>query len=255
MIRLDQVTKAWGPTFAIRDVDLAIPRGAWFTVIGASGSGKTTLLRTINRLVDPDRGRVWVDGRDVATVPPAALRRSIGYVLQGIGLFPHWTVGENVAAVPRLLGWPEDRVRARVEALLHTVGLPGARDRFPDALSGGERQRVGIARALAAEPPILLLDEPFGALDPVTRDRLQGEVRALHDRLGLTTVLVTHDMAEALRLADQPADRIVVLDAGRVIRVGRPRELLADPGPDAVAALLDAPRRHATLLRSLSEPA
>jgi osmoprotectant transport system ATP-binding protein len=251
MIRLEGVSKRWdgrGP-WVVRDLSLAVGRGEWLAVIGQSGSGKTTTLRTINRLVDPTSGRVEVDGRDVSTVPPEELRRGIGYVLQSIGLFPHWTVAENVAAVPRLLGWTDARTRARVDALLDAVGLaPGEyRDRSPLSLSGGQRQRIGVARALAAEPRVLLMDEPFGALDPVTRDRLQEEVRALHVRLGLTTVMVTHDMAEALLLAD----RIAVLDAGALVRVGTPREVLHEPGHPAVAALLDAPRRQAALLERL----
>lgn len=249
MISLEAVSKRWsadGP-WVVRDVTLSVAAGEWLALIGESGSGKTTTLRTINRLVEPTEGRVHVDGRDVSTVPPEQLRRGIGYVLQSIGLFPHWTVGENIAAVPRLLHWPEERVRARVDELLEAVGLAGYRDRSPLELSGGQRQRIGVARALAAEARVLLMDEPFGALDPVTRDRLQEEVRALHVRLGLTTVMVTHDMAEALLLAD----RIAVLDVGRLVRLGTPRELLADPGHPTVAALLDAPRRQAALLGRL----
>ncbi len=250
MIRIEGLGKRFDDgRWAVRDVDLQVESGAWLALIGASGSGKTTTLRAVNRMVEPTEGRVEVDGRDVASVPPEVLRRGIGYVMQAVGLFPHWTVGENVAVVPRLLGWAPARVAERVEELLALVGLPPSsfRDRSPASLSGGQRQRVGVARALAAEPRILLMDEPFGALDPVTRDLLQTEVRALHERLGLTTVMVTHDMAAALRLGD----RIAVLDEGRVVRVGTPRELLAEPGHPAVAALLDAPRRHAALLARL----
>jgi osmoprotectant transport system ATP-binding protein len=236
-----------GP-WAVRALELSVAAGEWLALIGASGSGKTTTLRMINRLVEPTEGRVEVDGRDNATVVPELLRRSIGYVSQGIGLFPHWTIAENVGAVPRLLGWPEARVQARIDVLLDLMGLPARqRDRSPTTLSGGERQRVGIARALAAEAKILLMDEPFGALDPVTRDRLQQEIRGVHARLGLTTVMVTHDMAEALLLAD----RIAVLHEGTLVRVDTPRALLREPGHPAVAALLDAPRRQAERLGRL----
>ena len=248
MIRIERLEVRYGAGDpVVRGVDLDVARGEWLALIGGSGSGKTTTLRAINRLVEPAAGRVLVDGVDVRSVPAEELRRRVGYVLQSVGLFPHWTVAENVAAVPRLLGWPEERVRARVVELLATIGLASAGDRPVTELSGGQRQRVGVARAIAAEPPVLLMDEPFGALDPVTRDRLQDEVKALHDRLGLTTVMVTHDMAEALRLAD----RIAVLDRGALVRVGRPRELLRDPGHPQVAALLEAPRRQAELYERL----
>ncbi|MCB9700149.1 MAG: ATP-binding cassette domain-containing protein [Alphaproteobacteria bacterium] len=250
MIRIEGLGKRFDDgRWAVRGVDLEVPEGGWLALIGASGSGKTTTLRCINRLVVPTEGRVALAGRDVCDAPPEELRRGIGYVMQAVGLFPHWTVGENVGVVPRLLGWSPAAIAARVDELLTMVGLPPEvyRDRPPDALSGGQRQRVGVARALAARAKVLLMDEPFGALDPVTRDLLQTEVRALHDALGLTTVMVTHDMAGALRLAD----RIAVMDQGRLVRVGTPRELLADPGHDTVAALLDAPRRNAALLAEL----
>ena len=251
MIRLNGVCKRWTPSgpLAVDGLTLHVAEGEWVALIGESGSGKTTTLKMINRLIAPTSGSVEVGGRDVTTVAPEQLRRGIGYVLQAIGLFPHFTVAGNVAVVPRLLGWPEGEVRARVDELLDAVGLaPDVyRERRPAELSGGQRQRVGVARALAARARVLLMDEPFGALDPVTRDHLQQLVRGLHDRLGLTTVLVTHDMAEALRLAD----RIAVLREGRLLRIGTPRELLAAPGDPYVAALLDAPRRHAALLAEL----
>jgi len=251
MIALRGVGRSFdgGRTWAVRGLDLTVARGELVALIGLSGSGKTTTLKMINRLVPPTEGRIEVGGRDTAEVDPVRLRRGIGYVLQRIGLFPHWTVGDNVGTVPRLLGWPEERVRARVDELLALVGLdpPTFRDRSATDLSGGQAQRVGVARALAAEPPVLLLDEPFGALDPVTRDQLQEATRALHVRLGLTTVLVTHDMAEALRLAD----RIAVLHEGRIVRTGAPRALLDDPGHPLVARLLEAPRHQAALLHDL----
>jgi osmoprotectant transport system ATP-binding protein len=248
MIELRGVGKRYGATWAVRGVSLTVSRGEWTTLIGGSGSGKTTTLRTINRLVAPTEGEVQVDGRDVASIPGDQLRRGMGYVMQAHGLFPHWTVAENIGVVPRLLGHAPARIAARVRELLDAVGLPqGHAERTPAGLSGGERQRVGVARALAAEPAVVLMDEPFGALDPVSRDRLQQEVRALHDRLGLTTVMVTHDMAEALLLSD----RIAVLHEGALLRIDTPRALLAEPGHPVVAALLDAPRRHAALLDRL----
>jgi osmoprotectant transport system ATP-binding protein len=245
-ILLSGVSKRYGAQAALQRVDLAVPRGAFVALVGGSGSGKTTLLKTINGLVAPDAGAIEVDDEDVAAVPPHRLRRRIGYVFQEVGLFPHLTVAENIAVTPRLLGWDRGRIAARVAELLELVALPaemGARP--PAALSGGQRQRVGVARALAAEPRILLMDEPFGALDPITRDSLGGDVRALHDRLGLTTVMVTHDMTEAVLLAD----RIVVLADGRLLADGAPGELMAQARDPQVRALLEAPRRQAERLR------
>jgi osmoprotectant transport system ATP-binding protein len=208
-------------------VTLAVEQGQVLVLLGRSGSGKTTALRTINRMVDPDAGRVTVLGRPSTDWPPIELRRRIGYVIQEAGLLPHLSVADNVALVPRLLGWPEERRRLRARELLSLVGL--APDRFapllPRQLSGGERQRVGLARALAADPPLLLMDEPFGALDPLTRRRLQEEFRALQGRLGKTVVLVTHDVPEALRLGDA----VAVMDAGRVLQHGTPAEIRDQP--------------------------
>jgi len=217
-------------------------------LVGASGCGKTTTLETINRLVEPTRGRVFVDGRDVTTVDPVELRRGIGYVFQQVGLFPHLDVARNVAVVPELLGWPATRIAARVDQLLELVGLDPAlyRARKPSELSGGQAQRVGVARALAAEPRLLLMDEPFGAVDPVMRDELQTEFIALAERLDLTVVLVTHDVTEALELAH----RIAVLDEGSIVAVGTPTELLRNPGHPAAERILDMPRRHAAKLRA-----
>jgi osmoprotectant transport system ATP-binding protein len=217
---------------ALDGVSLSVEEGRVLVLLGRSGSGKTTALKTINRLVRPDAGRVEVLGRDVAAWDPIALRRRIGYVIQEAGLLPHMTVAENVGLVPRLLGWPEERRRARTGELLELMGLDP--DRFaplrPAELSGGERQRVGLARALAADPPLLLMDEPFGALDPLTRRRLQDEFRGLQARLGKTVVLVTHDVPEALRLADE----VAVMDGGRVLQRGTPREIREEPGPGFV---------------------
>lgn len=249
-IRLDCVSKSFdgGRNFAIRDVTLSIAPGSFVAMVGASGSGKTTLLKCINRLVEPDGGAVFVDGHPVSDSPPHELRRHIGYVFQGIGLFPHLSVAENIGITPHLLGWPRSEIAVRVAELLTLVELPadyGAR--MPDALSGGQRQRVGIARALAARPGILLMDEPFGALDPITRDTLGQACRRLHDRLGLTTVLVTHDIFEAVLLAD----RIVVIRDGRIIADGAPRSLLTDPPDEDVRALMEMPRRQADRVRAL----
>jgi osmoprotectant transport system ATP-binding protein len=234
---------------ALDGISLDVARREFLAIVGQSGSGKTTLLRLMNRLAEPSAGTVRVGGEDVSTVDPIALRRRIGYVFQGVGLFPHMTVAENIAITPRLLGFAEDRIAARVADLVDLVRLDRSVHprRFPHELSGGERQRVGVARALAAEPGIVLMDEPFGALDPLTRDGLSQDFRRLHDQLGLTTVMITHDMLEALLLAD----RIAVLHQGRMIAVGTPAALLARPGDDFVGELMRTPRRQAERLNSL----
>jgi osmoprotectant transport system ATP-binding protein len=247
MIELEGVTKRYGERLALAGVSLRIARGAFVALVGGSGSGKTTLLKTVNRLIAPDEGLVRIDGQAAGDAPPHLLRRRIGYVFQEVGLFPHLTVAENIAVTPRLLGWERGRIQARVETLLDLVGLPLALGgRAPAALSGGQRQRVGVARALAAEPEVVLMDEPFGALDPITRDALGSDYRRLHERLGLTTLMVTHDLAEAVLLAD----RLAVLDEGRLLAEGPPAALGAPGGDPRVAALLDAPRRQAERLRA-----
>ncbi|HEY0324752.1 MAG TPA: ABC transporter ATP-binding protein, partial [Allosphingosinicella sp.] len=246
MIELADVAKRHGASTALDGVSLTVAAGEFVALVGPSGSGKTTLLKSINRLSIPDEGMVRIDGRDVRDLPVTGLRRGIGYVIQGIGLFPHMNVAENVWIVPRLAGAPAAQRDARVAELLDLVALP--RDfagRMPASLSGGQAQRVGVARALAAGPRIMLMDEPFGALDPVTRDELGHAYRALHDRLGLTTMMVTHDMAEALLLAD----RIVVLIDGRIRADSPPAELLSSADPD-VRALVDVPRRQAERLHA-----
>jgi len=224
--------------FALDGLSLSVAPGEVLVLLGTSGSGKTTALKTLNRLVRPDDGTVTVLGRDVKSWDPIALRRSIGYVIQEVGLLPHLTIAENVEMVPRLLGWEPARRAARARELLALVGLDA--ERFlplrPRQLSGGERQRVGLARALAADPPLLLMDEPFGALDPLTRRRLQDEFRALQHRLGKTVVLVTHDVPEALRLGD----RVAVMAAGRVVQEGTPAELRDHPSPGFVQDFLAA---------------
>ena len=250
LIQLEGVTKSFdgGRSFAVDQVSLSFAVGSLTAVVGASGSGKTTLLKTINRLVEPDTGRVLVEGAAVAGYPPAALRRRIGYVFQGIGLFPHLKVAENITITPRLLAWPEAEIAPLIGELLDLVALP--RDfagRYPDALSGGQKQRVGVARALAAKPSIVLMDEPFGALDPLTRDSLATAYRALHDRLGLTTVMVTHDIQEAVLMAD----RIVVMAKGRVLADGTPAALMGGDADPSVAELMDMPRRQAERVQAL----
>jgi len=248
-VAIERATRRYGEGRpAIDDVTLTIARGEFVALVGASGSGKSTLLRLVNRLEMPDAGRVLVDGEDVAAGDPVRLRRRIGYVFQSIGLFPHMTIAENIAMPLRLEGRPEAARVARAAELLALVGLPGDyAGRRPAALSGGEQQRVGVARALAAEPRLMLMDEPFGALDPVTRDTLGTATREIHDRLGLTTLLVTHDMAEALLLAD----RVLVMAAGRIVADATPAALLAgEAGPEA-AALVAVPRRQAERLREI----
>ncbi|MGD2132798.1 MAG: ABC transporter ATP-binding protein [Maricaulaceae bacterium] len=253
MLSFRNVSKAYRGALAVAGVSLEIARGRFLAVIGESGSGKSTLLKMINRLIEPTFGAIELDGEDLASRDVVALRRSIGYVFQGVGLFPHMTAGENVAITPRLLGWPEVRVAERVESLLDRVGLSAETyaERYPHELSGGQRQRVGFARALASETCLLLLDEPFGALDPVIRADLQDDLRQLHDSLGLTTVMVTHDMSEALLLADE----IAVMRAGKIVQTGAPRELVRAPADDYVAHLISAPRRHAAVLTALDRPA
>ena len=238
-----------GRTLAVRAVSLEVASGEFVAVVGTSGSGKTTLLKTINRLVEPTSGVVEVEGQDVRGIDPFQLRRRIGYVFQGIGLFPHLTVAENIAVTPRLVGWAKTEIDARVGELLDLVQLP--RDlarRMPTTLSGGQQQRVGVARALAARPHIVLMDEPFGALDPITRDSLAREYRAVHLELGLTTVMITHDMLEAVLLAD----RIAVMAKGEIVEVGTPHELLNDPKNEYVRELIDVPRRQASEVERLA---
>jgi len=245
MIEVAGLSRRYGGAVAVADVSFEVKAGEMLALVGDSGSGKTTTLKMINRLVEPDAGRVVVDGRDTASVEPHVLRRSIGYVFQGIGLFPHLTVAENVAVPLRLAGWSRDHTRARVAELLVLVELEEALGgRYPAELSGGQQQRAGVARALAASPRVMLLDEPFGALDPLTRDRLQHSFDELRRRLGFTAVFVTHDVAEAVVLAD----RIGVMRAGRLVQLGTPAELARSPADEDVARLLDTPRRQARVV-------
>ncbi len=249
MIELQNLAKRYGSTLAVDDLSLQVAEGELLVLIGASGCGKTTTLKMVNRLVEPSAGRVWIQGRDAAELAPAVLRRRIGYCFQQIGLFPHMTVEQNVAITPRLLDWEGPRVRRRVDELLALVELePGSyQARFPHELSGGQQQRVGIARALAAEPEVLLMDEPFGSLDPPTRDRLQRRLQAIRAELRITTIFVTHDMVEALLLGD----RIAVMDRGRLVQIGTPGELLRAPASEVVAGLMETPRRQAERVEAL----
>jgi osmoprotectant transport system ATP-binding protein len=240
MIEIDHVTKAFGRngdrTVAVDDLTLTVDAGEIVALVGSSGSGKTTTLRMINRLIEPSSGRIIIDGRDVATMPTHELRRGIGYVIQQSGLFPHRTVLANVATVPRLLGWDKSRAKARAHELLDLVGLDATfADRYPAQLSGGQQQRVGVARALAADPPVLLMDEPFGAVDPIVRAQLQREFAKLQRDLDKTVVFVTHDVDEAIVLGD----RIAVLETGgRLAQLASPAELLANPASEFVADFL-----------------
>jgi osmoprotectant transport system ATP-binding protein len=241
-IAVDNVSKRFGKGPAALDgVSLSVERGELLAVVGASGSGKTTLLRLINRLDDPSSGTVRIGGVDAASVDPVALRRRIGYVFQEVGLFPHMTVAENIAITPRLLGWDRERTAVRVLELLGLVRLDASyRSRLPHQLSGGQRQRVGVARALAAGPEMVLMDEPFAALDPLTREALGQDYRTLHDKLGLTSLMITHDMVEALELAD----RIAVLRAGAIVAQGPPATLIDHEHP-YVKELMQFPRKLA----------
>lgn len=250
-LRLDRASVRLGdpPVPILHDIDLAAESGEILALLGASGSGKTTLLRSINRLVPLTTGRIEVAGRNTAEIEPVALRLSIGYVLQGAALFPHWTVAENIGTVPRLLGWNAERTSGRINEVLDLVRLDPAefRDRFPGSLSGGQQQRVGVARALIAKPSLILMDEPFGALDPLTREGLQADFLALQQELGFTAVVVTHDISEALLLAD----RIAILSHGRLVQVGTPAEISKTPANAEIEELLTTPRRQAETWREL----
>ncbi|MGH9390310.1 MAG: ABC transporter ATP-binding protein, partial [Vicinamibacteria bacterium] len=253
MIELEALTKRYDGIVAVERVNLAVGKGELLVLLGGSGCGKTTTLKMINRLIEPSAGRVRIDGEDTATALPHELRRTIGYSFQQVGLFPHMTVAENVGVTPALLGWEPARISRRVDELLHLVGLEPAafRERWPHQLSGGQQQRVGVARALAAEPKVMLLDEPFGALDPVTRDRLQQSFQEIRRGLRLTVIFVTHDMVEALLLAD----RIAVMEKGRLVQVGTPAELLSRPADSYVADLMSTPKRQAEAVAALARSA
>ena len=235
VIEFRAVTKRFPDgTLAVTDLDLIIPPHQVTVFVGSSGSGKTTILRMINRMVDPTSGSVLIDDVDIATREPVALRRSIGYVMQNSGLLPHRTVIDNIATVPRLLGWDKQRTRARVDELLELVALDAGeyRDRYPSQLSGGQRQRVGVARALACDPPLMLMDEPFGAIDPINRGNLQNQFLRLQEQIRKTVVFVTHDIYEALKMGDRVA---VMKEGGVLAQDATPQELLESPVDDYVA--------------------
>ena len=236
MIEFENVSKSYGIVQAVEGLSLSIKRGEFVALIGASGSGKSTLLKMINRMESHDAGRILFDGREIYSFKIRDLRLRMGYAIQSVGLFPHWTVERNIACVPHMLGWSKSRVADRVSTLLQLFDLdPDTyRSRYPHQLSGGQQQRIGVARALAADPDVLLMDEPFGALDPVIRSSLQAEIKRVHRASGKTIVMVTHDIDEALRLAT----RIVLLDQGRVVQSGTPLELLTAPASGFVVDFL-----------------
>lgn len=243
MIEVSAVTKAFDGHVVVDALDLSVEEGAFCVLVGPSGCGKSTLLRLINGLITPDKGAIRVRGIDIAHLDRQLLRRGIGYVIQSIGLFPHWTIGDNIATVPRLLGWTKSRIAARIEELIALMQLdPTLVGSYPHQLSGGQQQRIGVARALAADPDIVLMDEPFGALDPLIRQTLQQELREIHRQSGKTIVFVTHDMEEALQLGTE----IAVMNCGQIVQSGRPVDLLRAPANDFVQNLIggaDGPLR------------
>ena len=252
MIRLIDVSKHYegAPAPSVAPLSMDIKRGEFICLVGPSGCGKTTTLRMINRLVEPSGGEIWIDGQDVTHANPDELRRHIGYVIQQVGLLPHMTIGQNIGLVPSMLGWDKKKIASRVDELLELVGLDpsGYRSRYPKQLSGGQQQRVGVARALAADPPVMLMDEPFGAIDPITRDRLQAEFLQLQQRIRKTIVFVTHDIDEALRLGDRIA---IFAEGSRLAQFASPLEILTNPADDFVRSFIGegAALRRLSLLR------
>ena len=246
MIEIDGITKTYGDARAVDDVTMTAETGTITVIVGTSGSGKTTLLRMINRLEEPSAGEVRINGQSTLSVKPHVLRRRIGYAIQGHGLFPHHTVARNIGAVPELLDWPKAQIRERVDELLRLFSMDPDRfrDRYPAELSGGQQQRVGVARALASRPDLLLMDEPFGALDPIIRARAQDDLRRIQGTLGSTIMLVTHDMEEAIRLGD----RVAVMDGGRLVQHGTPAEIVARPATAFVADMVGDVERPLRLL-------
>lgn len=250
ILQVDNLAKSFdGGVEAVRDVSFAAGPSELVALVGESGCGKTTTLKCINRLHEPSAGKILVEGEDVMAVDAITLRRSMGWVMQGDGLFPHLTAAQNIAVAPQLLGWGKDKIRARVDELLELVRLDpdDYRERLPRQLSGGQRQRIGVARALAAGPRLILMDEPFGALDPLTRDGLRADFAELQQSLGFAAVMVTHDMAEALLMAD----RIAVMDAGVILQYDTPSALLAAPAHPTVARMLESPLREAERVAAL----
>ncbi|MCY8108850.1 choline ABC transporter ATP-binding protein OpuBA [Bacillus spizizenii] len=240
MLTLENVSKTYkGGKKAVNNVNLKIAKGEFICFIGPSGCGKTTTMKMINRLIEPSAGKIFIDGENIMEQDPVELRRKIGYVIQQIGLFPHMTIQQNISLVPKLLKWPEQHRKERARELLKLVDMgPDYLDRYPHELSGGQQQRIGVLRALAAEPPLILMDEPFGALDPITRDSLQEEFKKLQKTLHKTIVFVTHDMDEAIKLAD----RIVILKAGEIVQVGTPDDILRNPADEFVEEFIGKER-------------
>jgi osmoprotectant transport system ATP-binding protein len=236
MIRFEHVSKSYGRSVVLDNISFEIKQGEFAVLIGPSGCGKTTTLRTINRLIEPNKGKIFIDGKDITKVHPVELRRTIGYVIQQIGLFPNMTVKQNIAVVPKLLKYPELKCEEIVHNLLELVDMPyqDYAHKYPSELSGGQQQRIGVLRALAASPPIVLMDEPFGALDPITRDSLQEEIKRIQKKLKKTIVFVTHDMEEALRLADT----IVFMNQGKIIQMASPEELLQNPADPIIKSFM-----------------
>lgn len=246
MIEIDKITRLYDGVRAVDGVTMTVETGTVTVIVGTSGSGKTTLLRMINRLEEPSSGEVRINGVSTLTIKPHILRRRIGYAIQGHGLFPHHTVARNIGAVPELLNWSADKISARVDELLQLFSMEPAtfRNRYPGELSGGQQQRVGVARALASRPDLLLMDEPFGALDPVIRTRAQEDLRRIQKQLGSTIILVTHDMEEAIRLAD----RVAVMDSGKLVQHGTPAEIITRPATEFVADMVGRVERPLRLL-------
>lgn len=251
MIRFEHVNKSYGNNTVIRDLNLTVEQGQLVVLIGPSGCGKTTTLRLINRLIDPSGGKLYIDGKDASALDPVELRRTIGYVIQEIGLFPHMTIEQNVEIVPKLLKWPEEKRRARTRELFELIDMdPDVYlDRYPANLSGGQQQRIGVLRALAAQPPIILMDEPFGALDPITRENLQDEIKSLQKKLKKTIIFVTHDMSEAIKLADV----IVLMKDGEIVQQASPEELLNNPANAFVEQFIGKHRQHQIALDKVKD--
>lgn len=252
IIAFEQVSKLYGQTKVVDDLNLTINKGELITILGTSGSGKTTTLKMINRLIEPSSGQIYFEGQNIRDLDSVALRRQIGYVVQQIGLFPHMTVAENIATVPRLLGWDKARIDQRIEELLDLVQLAPQdyAHRYPHQLSGGQQQRVGVARALAADPPVMLFDEPFGAIDAITRGDLQDQLLRIHRELGdKTFVFITHDVYEAFKLGS----RVLVMDGGKVAQFDRPAAILADPKTAFVEKLIATARSQESLWRAVDD--
>lgn len=250
LLTFEGVGKTYGGQAVLSDLSFSLFKGEFITILGTSGSGKTTTLKMMNRLLEPDTGQILLNGQALANTDAIALRRQMGYVVQQVGLFPHWTVKDNIATVPRLLGWEPSRIDQRVEELLDLIQLPAATfaDRYPKELSGGQQQRVGVARALAADPEVVLFDEPFGAVDALTRHHLQEQLKTLHQTLGdKTFILITHDIHEAFYLGD----RVMIMDQGRLVQFDRPEAIIKAPQTAFVSSLLETVRRQEQVMGEL----